>query len=48
MTLGLILTHFSEGGPLNRAIAADTLWAGGMIPLYGEILKLIESGGDFK
>ena len=43
MALGLVLTHYSEAGPLGRSIAADTLWAGSFIPLYGEVLKLIEA-----
>ena len=47
MALGLMMVGYSEPGGLSRKVAAETLWAGGMIPLYGQILKLIESKGDF-
>ena len=43
MALGLVLTAFSDAGPLGRSIAAEVLWAGSFIPLYGEVFKLIEA-----
>jgi len=44
----MLLVNFSSVGPVNHAILAETLFAGGMIPLYGQILKLIETNGNFK
>ena len=43
LVIGLVLTHYSDKGPLSQTIAGEVCFGGGWIPLVGTVLTFMET-----